>query len=240
MRRVIFLSIFLFPTLIYSQTIINLQLQSAFTVYNDVRSPGDTGTFFSLSDSLTPEATVSPRLELGQYFGKHYIGAMGTLLRVQYSGRLNEDLLYEGKTFSEGSNIVARYRFDSYRLYYRYTFFQNNIMKLEGGAAIKMRDASIEIEGGNGRAIKSNLGFVPLLTIRYELILNDTISFLVQGDGLAAPRGRAEDFLFALQLKSDNLNFIAGYRFLEGGGDNKEVYTFAMFNYIVLGLEYRY
>jgi len=240
MKKIIFLLAFVIPATLYGQGVINLQLSSAFTVYNDIRSPGDKGTFFSLSDTLISEAALSPRLELGYYFGKHYTGLMGTLLRVRYEGRLDKDVFYEGKTFTKGSDIQARYRFDSYRLYYRYTFFENDIMKFEAGAAIKMRDATVELESGSGRAEKSNIGFVPLLSIRYELMLSDMVSFLIQGDGLAAPQGRAEDFLFAAVLKSDRTKVLLGYRFLEGGGDNDEVYTFAMFNYLVVGMEYRF
>ncbi|MCX7959477.1 MAG: hypothetical protein N3B13_10565 [Deltaproteobacteria bacterium] len=237
MNRMILILAFLIPSLGFGQASVNIQLSSAFTVYNEIRSPGDSGTFISLSDTLTPEAAISPRLETGYYFGRHYAGLMGTLLRVRYEGRLDKEVLYEGKTFTKGSEVLAKYRFDSYRLYYRYTFFENAKMKFEGGAAIKMRDASVSLESGSGKAEKSNIGFVPLLTVKYELFLSDMVSLLVQGDGLAAPQGRAEDFLFGVTLKSDKTKILAGYRFLEGGGDNDEVYTFAMFNYIVIGME---
>ena len=59
---------------------------------------------------------------------------------------------------------------------------------------------------------------------------------LVEGDALAAKQGRAEDALVALTCKiSDNLGFKAGYRILEGGADNDEVYSFALFHYASLG-----
>jgi hypothetical protein len=32
----------------------------------------------------------------------------------------------------------------------------------------------------------------------------------------------------------------AGYRILEGGADNDEVYTFSLFNYAVVGIEVRF
>jgi hypothetical protein len=58
-----------------------------------------------------------------------------------------------------------------------------------------------------------------------------------EGDALAAPQGRAEDVLVSLQYKvADRLTVKFGYRILEGGADNDEVYTFALFNYIAAGV----
>ena len=49
------------------------------------------------------------------------------------------------------------------------------------------------------------------------------------GDALAAPQGRAEDVLAALTYgKSDKFRIKIGYRILEGGADNDEVYTFSL------------
>jgi hypothetical protein len=54
---------------------------------------------------------------------------------------------------------------------------------------------------------------------------------------LAAPQGRAEDVLAAVVLRlSDSYAMRAGYRILEGGADNDEVYNFSLFNYAVLGV----
>jgi hypothetical protein len=59
---------------------------------------------------------------------------------------------------------------------------------------------------------------------------------LVDGEALAAPQGRAEDVLFAAQYDVNRrLAFKTGYRILEGGSDNDEVYTFSLFHYIVAG-----
>jgi hypothetical protein len=38
---------------------------------------------------------------------------------------------------------------------------------------------------------------------------------------------------------NDTAALMAGYRLLEGGADNDEVYTFSMFNYAVFGVEFR-
>ena len=63
----------------------------------------------------------------------------------------------------------------------------------------------------------------------------------MDGDALAAPQGRAEDVLIAATYEvSDNLAIRAGYRILEGGADNDEVYNFALFNYASVGVTYTF
>jgi hypothetical protein len=65
----------------------------------------------------------------------------------------------------------------------------------------------------------------------------EKFGLLLEGDALAAPQGRAEDVLIAATYRaSDRLGFKAGYRILEGGADNDEVYNFALFNYASAGL----
>ena len=47
----------------------------------------------------------------------------------------------------------------------------------------------------------------------------------------------AEDVLAGIIYgKSDKFRIKIGYRLLEGGADNDEVYTFALINYVVFGL----
>jgi len=59
----------------------------------------------------------------------------------------------------------------------------------------------------------------------------------VIGDALAAPQGRAEDVLIAMHyIVSDKIGIKAGYRILEGGADNDEVYNFSLFNYLATGV----
>lgn len=104
-----------------------------------------------------------------------------------------------------------------------------------------MRDADITLSSANANASKTNLGFVPLLSFNATWKLTDNLDIVMDGEALAAPQGRAEDVLFAAQYKvNDNLAFNGGYRVLEGGADNDEVYTFSAFNYAVLGAAWRF
>ncbi|MFZ1845950.1 MAG: hypothetical protein WAU12_03520, partial [Saprospiraceae bacterium] len=62
-----------------------------------------------------------------------------------------------------------------------------------------------------------------------------------EGDALAAPQGRAEDVLLAVTYKfSDNLMTHLGYRILEGGADNDEVYNFSLIHYASVGVLYKF
>ena len=84
---------------------------------------------------------------------------------------------------------------------------------------------------------KNLFGFVPLINFRFLLKLNKQFSFLLTGDALAAPQGRAEDILAAVTYgATDNVKIKLGYRILEGGADNDKVYTFSLFHYAALGV----
>lgn len=62
------------------------------------------------------------------------------------------------------------------------------------------------------------------------------LSLLLEADALAAPQGRAEDVLLAVQYQVvERVGVRVGYRLLEGGADNDEVFNFALINYILVG-----
>ena len=71
--------------------------------------------------------------------------------------------------------------------------------------------------------------------------MNEKFGLLLDGDALAAKQGRAEDILIAATYDiSGNIGLKAGYRILEGGADNDEVYNFALFNYFSVGCFLRF
>jgi hypothetical protein len=71
--------------------------------------------------------------------------------------------------------------------------------------------------------------------------MDERLSLLLEGDALAAPQGRAEDILVAARYKiNDAASMSVGYRLLEGGADNDEVYNFSLFNYASLGFLYTF
>ncbi len=78
---------------------------------------------------------------------------------------------------------------------------------------------------------------MPLVNFRLLWRLGAGWGLLFDGDALAAPQGRAEDVALSVWADlSKSLRLRAGYRLLEGGADNDEVYTFALVNYAFAGL----
>jgi len=102
----------------------------------------------------------------------------------------------------------------------------------------KIRDAAITVSWSGTTAEKTNIGFVPLLHFSLRWLPEGAAGLLVEADALAAPQGRAEDALVALLYRLGQRRFIyAGYRILEGGADNDEVYNFALVHYAAVGVE---
>lgn len=105
----------------------------------------------------------------------------------------------------------------------------------------KVRDASISIDNGSVYSEKANTGFVPLINFAFDWRLASNMGFLFEGDALAASQGRAEDVLLAIYGNPSNqLRLRLGYRVLEGGADNDEVYTFALVHYVSAGVTWTF
>ena len=109
------------------------------------------------------------------------------------------------------------------------------------GFTAKIRDAQIALSSEGLYSEKNNVGFVPIINFRLLWNVNDQFGLLLEGDALAAPQGRAEDISLAATYKlSDKLRVRLGYRILEGGADNDEVYNFALFHYALAGISYTF
>jgi hypothetical protein len=226
------------PATASAQWQLDVESGVAFCGYNDVRIPGDSGTDLSLTEDLSTDPVAFWRIRVSRSFGdKHALSVLVAPLFFQAEGTLQKDVLFAGGEFATGTPVVARYRFNSYRLTYRYDFHRREKLRLGVGLTGKIRDAEISLEGGDQKSSKANTGFVPLINFRAQWSISPRFGVLLDGDALAAPQGRAEDILLALTANAtSNLELKAGYRLLEGGADNDEVYTFALVNYLVLGV----
>ena len=217
-----------------------LDLEAAYVIpgYNDVAVPGDTGTRFSLTDDLDADETAAFRVRYSHVFAeRHWVALLVAPLTTKSQGTLAGDTDFNGTTFPGGTPVDATFRFDSYRLSYRYLFRPAGDWQISLGGALKVRDAAIGLEGGGLASEKSNTGVVPLLSFNFTWTPVERLHLLVDGEALAGPQGRAEDVLFAAQYDvSPRLAVKAGYRILEGGADNDEVYTFSLFHYVVAGV----
>jgi len=217
---------------------LDLETGAAISGYNDVRIPGDTGTKISLSRELDADPTAFFRARVTYTFSKrHAVSAFAAPLTLKASGKVNRAVTFRSETFPPNTPLEATYRFDSYRLTYRYELVQKDRFSFWLGFSGKIRDAAIRLESAAAESEYTNTGFVPLINFRLDFMPWNRFGFLLEGDALAAPQGRAEDVLFAFTYKpASKVELKAGYRFLEGGADNDKVYTFAFIHYIVAGV----
>jgi hypothetical protein len=218
---------------------LDIQLEGAavFSGYNDVRIPGSTGTLISLVDDLETGSSFAFRVRLTFMIGeRHILSFLAAPLELDASGSIDGSVDFAGETFDEGDHLDALYRFNSYRLTYRYRLYDSEKLSFGIGFTGKIRDAAVVISGGGKKAEKTNTGFVPLINFSLKWRISHGLGLLFEGDALAAPQGRAEDVLLALEYDiMTDLSLRIGYRILEGGADNDEVYNFTLLHYIVLG-----
>jgi len=236
---IIFLSI---TSFVNAQANIDIESGAVFTGYNNVRIPGDAGTLFSLKTDLNAKPTAFIRIRAGYTIkSRHTISLLYAPLIVKSNGSTNKQIDFEGVTFPSNTSLNASYKFNSYRITYRYDIVKKEKIEFGLGFTAKIRDAEIALNSEGLIASKKNVGFVPIINFRLNWKINDKIGVLFEGDALAAPQGRAEDVLLAGTYKfSDQFMVRLGYRILEGGADNDEVYNFALFHYASVGVSYTF
>lgn len=208
---------------------------------NDVQIPGDTGTRFALNEITGSGPFPFARLELTYHLTeKQELRGLLAPLSLDGVGTLTQPINFNGVTFTPGAT-EAKYKFNSYRLTWRYTMFDSSAWTWKLGITGKIRDASIELRQGGVSTTDSNVGLVPLVNLYGEYRLAGHWRGILDFDGLVGPSGRAFDCgLKAAYELTPQWSLEAGYRVLEGGADNDKVYNFALFNYAVLGARYRF
>ena len=225
-----------------AQALIDVETGVVSTGYNNVRIPGDKGTLFSLKEDLNPKANFFYRLRLNYTIkSRHTISVLYAPLEVKSEGSIDNDIIFEGVVFPANTKLLGTYKFNSYRLTYRYDFVKTTKLEFGLGLTAKIRDAKIALSSNGLESEKANVGFVPIINFRLFWNIDNKFGMLLEGDALAAPQGRAEDVMLAATYNlSDNLRVRAGYRMLEGGAKNDEVYNFALFHYASIGVSYTF
>jgi len=223
---------------VYSQFRFDVEAGVVSTIYNDVRIPGSGGTFVSLSDDFQSNPDLFARLSLGYRFGaRSEVLGLYAPLQLTYKGSVGKEITFQDEVFLANTPIIATYKFNSYRVTYRYYLVTGEKFEFGVGLTAKIRDALIGMRGAGRESQKTDLGVVPLINFSLRWNPTERFGLLFDGDALAAPQGRAEDVLLAITCKfTEKSSLKAGYRILEGGADNSTVYTFSMFHYGVLGV----
>jgi len=228
-----------------SAFVLELEVGPTWQAKNDVQIPNDTtGDRFDLADVLGSGPYASVRLNgIWNINERHGLRVVLAPLTIEERGQLDGTgtVRFDGETFQADTPVDARYRFNSWRLGYRYKYYDANGWKLWVGATAKVRDAEIRLRQGETRASDDDLGFVPLLHLAGEYQLADRWHFEFDFDGLAGGPGRAIDLSLKLGYDlDDKWRLTAGYRGLEGGADTDDVYSFAWFNTALVGAQYRF
>lgn len=225
-----------------AQPSIDFETGAVFTGYNDVRIPGDQGTMFSLKDDLDPQTAFFYRIRLNYTIqSRHSLSVLYAPLETRSEGSVPRDIFFEGVEFPANSELAGTYKFNSYRLTYRYDIVKKPKLDFGVGFTAKIRDAKIALSSPQLTSEKTNVGFVPIINFRVYWKVDEKLGLLLHGDALGVPQGRAEDVLIAATYEfSQNIRARAGYRILEGGADNDEVYNFALLHYASVGFTFSF
>lgn len=209
---------------------------------NDVRIPGDQGTLFDMLNLTGKGPDPYVRLTATYDFNaRHALRLTLAPLEVDGTGRLSEDVVFKDDVFTADKPAKGTYKFNTYRLTYRWSFYRGERWRWGLGAAFLVRDADITLEQGEKRQSRDDLGLVPLLHWYGECRLNDHAAVILDVEGAWSPMGRAVDTSLTAQYGFDSGWYVAaGYRMLEGGADNDEVYTFAWLHFAQVTAGYRF
>ncbi len=207
---------------------------------NDVRIPSATGTDFSMLD-LTgqgPDAylRISATFRLA---ARHQLRVVAAPVQTTGTGTFTTPVTFVDQTFAPGVPTEGTYKFNTYRLGYRYTLHDSRNWHVEIGAALLTRDAKIELTQGHQTARDTDLGFVPLVSFACTRRLADRAALVFDIEGLGSKQGRAIDALLKVDFAlSRRWTLGAGYRTIEGGADVEAVYNFAWLHFGVVSLRY--
>jgi len=214
---------------------------AAWQTRNDFRIPGDGGTLVKLADFDSGPAAAFRATLRWDFTERQSLRLLAAPLSLETTFKPAEPVVFQDLVFPAGQPTDARYVFNSWRLTWYWRFASSGKWSFRLGATLKLRDAEIGLSGVPGSSVKDDLGLVPLVYayIRYQA--SDRLALEGEADALAAPQGRAEDVSLKAVLRvSDAVSLDLGYRLLEGGADNDEVYTFAFFHYAVAGVRVRF
>jgi hypothetical protein len=223
---------------------IDFETGPVFASSNTVQVPNPGGTRFSLTDSFDINKKIYYRLRLSFNLAqRHQLSALFAPLSLTASGELEQDVVFQETTFNTGDSIDALYRFNSYRLTYRYLLLNRDKIKIWIGFTAKIRDAEIRLESDTQEAATTDVGFVPLLNLVLDWKWSEKVGLFFEADALASPggQGRAEDVSLSFYYRiGQTTRLRLGYRFVEGGADVEQVYNFAFLHYFYLAFQVRF
>lgn len=219
-----------------------LELGALWADRNNVQIPNDaSGDRFNISDlGKGPYASVRANLAWRPW-ENHEFELVLAPLAYEESGQFNEDIRFAGETYNSGDTTKVRYQFNNYRMRYLYKLQDTERWRVQLGATLFVRDAKIELQQGNTKSSDSNIGLVPLFALKTDYRFAPNWALVLDTDLTFAPQGRAIDLSLQVERNFDSgWKVGGGYRTIEGGADNDDVYTFAWFNALVFKVGYTF
>ena len=220
-----------------------LEVGPAWQSRNDVQIPNtEEGTRFSLVDLVGNGPYPAGRLYLTWNISeRHSLRALLAPFSYTDLGVFEDSVDFAGETFAPDIATDATYKFNSWRLGYRYRLLRSDHFRWWIGFTAKIRDAKIRLEQPGTAAEDTDVGFVPLLNLGLEYRVAGRWYSLLDVDGLAGGPGRAIDGAVKIGYDlSRRWSLSVGYRTVEGGVDIEEVYNFAWFNYGLASVVFRF
>ena len=162
---------------------------------NQIQIPDNSaGTRFALTDIQGNGPEAQKRVELTWNIAhRHLVRFVYAPLAFSGTGAFNTPVRFAGGSFTAGVPVDSEYKFDSYRLTYRYLLHESERWRWRIGATAFIRDARVELRQQGVVASDSNVGVVPLLSASVEYDVAPRWTALLDFDGLASPQGRAID-----------------------------------------------
>lgn len=197
---------------------------------NRFQLPGDSGTELH----MPRERDFYYRLEAFKPVGSRgLVRVLYAPLTINYRSQAQENTVFDQTTFAAGETLKTKFRFNSYRVSYLYQLSAGKKKwQSWAGLTLKVRDAEIAVAGATSKDSYSNVGFVPLISLKSEWEFRPAWRLDGFLDGLGSPQGRAFDGSLEVNRQvSKRARLGAGWRFLEGGADNKKTENFTHLNY---------
>ncbi len=223
--------------------VVEVEAASLWQSRNDVQIPNsDAGTRFSLADVAgtgpVPAARVYVTWNIDE---RHSLHGLLAPLAYTETGSFAGPVDFAGASFVSGDPVDATYKFNSWRLGYRFRYLDRERLQLSVGFTAKIRDAKIELEQGSRTSRKTDIGFVPLVRLGVNWRFTGKWHLLSDVEGLAGGPGRAFDIALKLAYTVNaRWSVSAGYRTIEGGADVESVYNFAWLHYAVVSGIFRF
>ncbi len=247
MRRNLLLLLALAPALVRAEEpsprlVLDLETGAVWASRNAAQAPGGSGTRFTMGSGADFALGTAPfvRARVGATMGRHALSFTFAPVRLQGGGRSSATVFFRNLTFTASNDATVNYRFDTYRLTYRYTVVSWPSLDLAVGASALLRDSGVRLSQPGQAITQQDTGFLPLLSLRAAWRLGGPFALSLDGDALALGQGRVEDVALALEFASGDLTFRAGYRVLEGGVDSSRLYSIAWLNHALAGVSYAF